>query len=171
MELVAGKLSNDDLTELASKVQTLNQNRITYDEILAREYYFMSLNATNILDAVKARFSPRTRGLVEKTRESHNKLRAQIEIAAATMAMIRYTRENTTGLTNVESLAPKYLRTIPIDPFSNQPLLVFVSSTNAPIVYSVGPNRRDDQGTSDDIVSGQRDNTWFRALSNAMSPQ
>ena len=85
--------------------------------------------------------------------------------------MIRYTRENAVALTNVESLVPKCMAKIPMDPFSNQPLLLSVNSTNAPFIYSVGPNRRDDHGKMDDIVSGHRDSTWFRALSNVMSPE
>jgi hypothetical protein len=130
----------------------------------------MALNATSIVDAVKVRFSRRTRGMVETMRESQFTLRAQIEIAAATMAAIRYARENSAPLTTVESLVPKYLPKVPLDPFSNQPLLV-LANTNSPSIYSVGPDKRDDHGKSDDIVGGHKDSTWLRVLSGALGAQ
>ena len=87
------------------------------------------------------------------------------------MAMIRYTREKGAALTKVEALAPNYLARSPMDPFSNKPLLIWMDSTDALSIYSVGPNRRDDLGKSDDIVSGHHDSTWFRVLSNVMGAQ
>ena len=129
----------------------------------------MALNATNVVEALKDRFSQRTREMIATMRESQFTLRAQIEIAAATMAAIRYARENSAPLTNVEILAPKYLPKVPIDPFSHRPLLVL--TTNGPSIYSVGPNKRDDRGNSDDIVSGHRDSTWINVVTGALSSQ
>ena len=170
LEPLLPKLSTADLADLAPKLQTFNRDRIPFDEILRREHYFMSVNATNIVDAVKTRFSSRTGAMVNKTRESHSRLRVQIEIVAATMGALRYTRENPTPLTNVEFLAPKYLRSVPLDPYSNRPLLV-LNTTNTPIVYSVGPNKRDDHAKSDDILPGFRDNTASRIMLNAITSQ
>lgn len=168
LEETMGKLSNRDLEELAPKLQELNAGRITIEEIFAREHYFMSLNATNIVDAVRSRFSGQTRSVFAKARESHRTLRAQVEIAAATMAMLRYSRENGLTLTNVEALAPKYLPKVPMDSYSHGPLLIAREGTNAPVIYSVGPNGRDDGGTGDDIRPAQRDSTWIQVLSNVM---
>jgi len=74
--------------------QEFNRNRIPFAEIIHREEYFMVVNATNMIDAIKTRFSSRSRKMVNRTDESYLNLRAQIEIAAATMAAIRYEREN-----------------------------------------------------------------------------
>lgn len=170
LEAVPPKLSDGDLVELSARLQSFNESRITWNEILAREHYFMALNATNVVEALKDRFSQRTREMIETMRESQFTLRAQIEIAATTMAAICYARENSAPLTNVETLAPKYLPKVPIDPFSNRPLLV-LTTTNRASIYSVGPNKRDDHGTSDDIVAGHRDSTWINVITGALSSQ
>ena len=44
-------------------------------------------------------------------------------------------------------LVPAWLPAVPLDPFSNRPL-VYRITTNSFLLYSVGPDGKDDQGTS-----------------------
>jgi hypothetical protein len=43
-------------------------------------------------------------------------------------------------------LVPAWLPAVPLDPFSNRPL-VYRVTTNGFLLYSVGPDGKDDQGT------------------------
>jgi hypothetical protein len=47
----------------------------------------------------------------------------------------------------LEELVPKYVRRMPVDPFSGKPLVYRVEGSNW-MLYSVGPDRVDDGGRS-----------------------
>jgi hypothetical protein len=157
------KLSINDLADFGHRLQRLNHERISFEAILEREHFYMSMNAGNIVDALREHFSPQSRARIKHARELRLNICAEVELAAATAAGIRYTIEEKTVLTNAESLVPKYLDSIPPDPFSNRPLLN-LKTNNGPAFYSVGPNLRDDQGKSDDIAPIFRDPNAIRIL-------
>ena len=54
---------------------------------------------------------------------------------------------------SLDALAPKYLDTLPKDTFSGQPLL-FKSLPDGILIYSVGPNGKDDGGVDDRAPAG-----------------
>ena len=47
----------------------------------------------------------------------------------------------------MSALVPKYVSTIPTDPFDGQPMHYRTKSPKGYVVYSVGPDRSDDKGT------------------------
>ena len=58
----------------------------------------------------------------------------------------------------LDALAPKYITEIPIDPFSGEPLKM-IAVKNGLILYGIGPNLNDDQGTPFEREDYDWDNT------------
>jgi hypothetical protein len=170
LETLIPKLSTNELRVWARKLQELNENRLSFEEILRRENYYIERNATNVLDLVRTRFGSHTRALMEKSRESHLNLRAQVEVLAATMGAVCYARENSKSVVDVAGLAPNYLSRTPIDPYVEGGLRV-TTSTNGIVFYSVGKNRADEKGKGDDIALKHTDHTAMQVMMRALSGQ
>jgi hypothetical protein len=71
---------------------------------------------------------------------------SELWCAVAALAAERFRLANNRWPESLEELTPKYLKAVPIDPFSGQPLR-FVRKDEALIVYSVGEKQRSDGGT------------------------
>ncbi|HEX2972612.1 MAG TPA: hypothetical protein VHP11_09785 [Tepidisphaeraceae bacterium] len=61
--------------------------------------------------------------------------------------------------TKLEDLCPAYLSEIPIDPFDGQPMRLKIDGEQA-VVYSVGPDRKDDGGVKGEAPSHPGDITF-----------
>jgi hypothetical protein len=71
---------------------------------------------------------------------------AQTRCARAVVAVELYRRTHDEHLpARLDDLVPGYIDSVPIDPFSGQPVR-FVTQQLGYVIYSVGPNRRDDGG-------------------------
>ena len=144
-------LSSEELSAFAKELQSINRERIPFKEIVRRENYFAARNATNILQLAHARLSSQNRKIFDKSEITHRDLQSQIEGIAAASAVLAYRRENQGPLTNLQSLVPKYLKSIPIDPHTGAPLQL-LSTASGPVVYSLGENKHDESGRGDDIA-------------------
>jgi hypothetical protein len=71
--------------------------------------------------------------------------RAKLRAAAACVAALRFRNDTGGWPDSLDALFPKYLTDVPLDPFTNAPLIYNVSE-NGVSVYSVGPNLADDGG-------------------------
>jgi hypothetical protein len=153
---VISKLSNKDIEAVARRVQSINRERISMNEVLRREEYFAANNATNLVELVKARFGRGRRTIVAKARKIHNKCATECEGVAGAAAALVYQRENSRALANIESLTPKFLAHVPRDEFGNGRMRLLVLPAGSAI-YSVGENERDEQGRGDDIAYSFQD--------------
>jgi hypothetical protein len=71
---------------------------------------------------------------------------ASLRTAHVAVAIERYRRAHQDALpTSLHQLTPTFLKAIPVDPFSGQPIR-FVPAAHGYVVYSVGANRQDDGG-------------------------
>jgi hypothetical protein len=161
-------LSTNELCTWAREAQRLNESRIPMYEVMRREHYFMGRNATNIVEALRVRWSGKTRGLVETSMESHRNLQAQVEVLAATMAALAFLHENGRNVDDAGKLGRPYLARAPIDPYAEGGLHI-VANTNGPVFYSVGKNRVDEKGNGDDIALKYDDQTAYRVMFRALS--
>lgn len=75
------------------------------------------------------------------------RLRAQREAAIVAVALERFRREHDRWPQDLSELKAEYLKTLPVDPLSDQPLRYTLTDA-VPHLYSVGPDRVDDGGTS-----------------------
>ena len=167
-EEVLPQLSASESARLSVQVQRFNNSRIPWDEVLRRERYFMVVNSTNFIESLRYRFSNKFKAVTKSSEERYLNTAAHTEILAATMAALRYSIDEKKMLDRVEALAPKYIPSVPLDPYTRSPLLIASSSTNF-VIYSAGPNKQNDQTENDDITLDHKDQTGFRIVARALS--
>ena len=143
-------LPKTNLITLATDLQRLNQSRPAFDSIIERERYYAAKNSTDILDLIIHQITFRKNDALKSTEERRHLTRANFEVLITTIAARLYTLEHQAAPKSLADLVPKYLPASPIDPFSNTPLILTNSATNA-IIYSIGPNKRNDSAKADDI--------------------
>jgi hypothetical protein len=77
---------------------------------------------------------------------------ARRDVAQCGIAAELYRLDHGAYPESLDALAPKYLAALPNDTFSGQPLL-FKSLPDGILIYSVGPNGRDDGGANDEFIT------------------
>ena len=65
------------------------------------------------------------------------------------LALAHYKAENGKYPEALAELAPKYINTLPVDAFGGTPF-VYRRRAEGYLLYSLGPNQRDEEGRSDD---------------------
>lgn len=87
---------------------------------------------------------------------------ARRRMAAIALAIRLYQVDHGTRPTELAELVPKYLTTLPLDPFAiNGATFVYKPLAPRPLLYSVGPNGADDGGRKVKNVSGARGDIPF----------
>ncbi len=84
---------------------------------------------------------------------------AMRDIARVAVAVNRFERRHNKLPESLDELTPEFLDFIPIDLFSGQSLRYTVNDDHW-IVYSIGPDQVDDQGTSFDAATDKGDHMW-----------
>jgi hypothetical protein len=87
---------------------------------------------------------------VREIGETCQKGQALLRCAAVGMALERYRLANGRWPDDLAALAPKYLAAVPADPFDGRPLH-YARHKDVLVVYSVGPDLKDDGGNPDDL--------------------
>lgn len=80
-----------------------------------------------------------------KVFDRHDLHEATQSLTRIALALIAYHADTTTYPDTLETLTPKYLPSIPLDPYNNQPLHYKVTKEGF-LLYSVGPNQKDNGG-------------------------
>ncbi|MDD5455086.1 MAG: hypothetical protein PHW62_06290 [Candidatus Ratteibacteria bacterium] len=98
---------------------------------------------------------------VDKTREQIARYQTYIDICRTGLALKLYKAKNGNYPGKLENLAPDFLNEIPVDPFSGKNL-IYKKSANGFILYSLGPNMKDDGGIDARTVKweGDYDIVW-----------
>ena len=87
---------------------------------------------------------------------------ARRRLASLAVAMTIY-RIKTGGLPeSLDTLAPEFIETIPTDPFNGEPMRMVRSSNGGAVLYSVGPDLKDDGGQPLDKKKGRTGDVIFR---------
>ena len=76
-----------------------------------------------------------------------------IDICRTGLALKIYKTKDGNYPEKLESLVPEFLKEVPTDPFSSENL-IYKKSANGFILYSLGPNMKDDGGTD------AKENKW-----------
>ncbi|HEY6226331.1 MAG TPA: hypothetical protein VI282_04325 [Verrucomicrobiae bacterium] len=152
LKTIIPKLADDELITIAEEIQSANRGRISFADVMRREEYYTALNTTNIIEYARVHFSPQLRSPVNKAAKIHRDLQTQLEGMSAAAGVLAYNRENNGSLTNLQSLIPRHLKLIPLDPYGygRSPMRLLSTSTGS-IPYSIGENKRDESGRGDDI--------------------
>ena len=145
------KLSTNDLARLVPRLRKLNRSRIDFEEVARRERYFGKMNSDGVVDDIKEWWSGQLQSQFDSAKERLKVAEAQVEILAATLAASEYRIARGHAPTSLRDLVPSILDSESIDPFSSQPLHFLLNGTNI-VIYSVGPNGKDEKGKTGDIV-------------------
>jgi len=81
---------------------------------------------------------------------------AQTRILSAYLAAARHWKQKAQLPDKWQDLVPKYLPRIPLDPFTDEPLKLTIVD-GAVLVYSVGPDGKDNGGACEKFLTSGRD--------------
>jgi hypothetical protein len=82
---------------------------------------------------------------VLKVGEAYRRQQASLRCAVAAVAAERYRRDHGAWPATLDALTPDYLKPVPTDPYDGQPLR-YKRLPDGAVVYSVGPDKKDDGG-------------------------
>ncbi len=91
-------------------------------------------------------YRDRSYNQVDRMAKTHLTMRAQCRTIATALAAERFRLDHKRWPTSLQELAPKYLVSVPLDPFTGKPLLL-KQEADGITIYSVGINGIDQQGT------------------------
>jgi hypothetical protein len=144
---VAPHVSPDELREILRELIALEQARESAAAIVQRDREW-SRGVYGPLRSIWARIvTHKTLRAVEvKFEKRHARSVAALRLVMTELALRGYQAKNGKLPMALAELVPAWLPAVPLDPFSNRPL-VYRVTTNSFLIYSVGPDGKDDQGT------------------------
>lgn len=144
---VAPHVSPDALREILPDLIALDQSREPASAIVQRDRDW-SRGAYGALRATWFKFVTHRnlRAAEMKFEKRHARSVAALRLMMTELAVRGYEAKNGKPPMALAELVPAWLPAVPIDPFSNRPL-VYRATTNSYLLYSVGPDAQDDQGT------------------------
>ena len=150
-------LDTETARTLAAKLEAIDQNATTWDEVWSIEKIFMRQEVR------KAWWKPREwinywQGIrtFSKQGNKHDAFVARRRLMATELALRCYLAENQQPPNQLAELVPKYLQAVPHDPFSQKPLIYRAQGTNW-LLYSVGRDGKNDRGTRPTVTGAMRD--------------
>jgi hypothetical protein len=144
---VAPHVQPDTLREILPDLIALDQAREPASAILQRDREW-SRGAYGVWWSMWMRvLAYKNRRAVEWSFErKHSRSVASLRLVMTELALRGYLAKHGKPPTALAELVPAWLPAVPLDPFSNRPL-VYRVTTNSFLLYSVGPDGNDDQGT------------------------
>jgi hypothetical protein len=143
---IAPKLNPEEARSVMVELEKIDSDRVTWDEIRRNENRFvrheLSKSFSPIIWVTSAWQDRRTRKRAEMR---HKRVVAHLRLLTAELGVRCYRSGEGRVPTSLEQLVPKYLRRVPSDPFSAQPLVYRSQGTNW-LLYSVGEDGLDDGG-------------------------
>lgn len=162
---LAPQLRADQLKPVIAELDKLDQATVTWDQVRRAEGVFMRYELRKIPNPIT--WLPlwwQARKTIQTAEARHNQALSRVRLLETELALRCYRAERSAPPNQVTELVPQYLQRIPQDPFSSQPLVYRPQGTNW-LLYSIGPDRKDDGGTpSGRGTSGKGDllfdSTW-----------
>ncbi len=146
---VRDKLSPEECRRVIGLLEEIDRNHERVVDVAARETQFMNANLRKM--GVFASITMRVTGIlaknvgqVETTLESSEKRQAATRRVLLTALALRvYRLEHGEDPPDLAAVVPSILKSVPVDPYSAKPL-IYVKGRKDGVVYSVGPDRDDD---------------------------
>ena len=140
------ELTCDKVQSLAAELEQIDDGTVRWREVLQNENRFSRFHMQGFLDTIAlAWYSWRDRGMREGLQQRHDAAAAHLRLLAVELALRAYKCDQGNAPRDLTQLVPKYLRHVPIDPFGGKLLVYRPSGTNW-VLYSLGPDKRDDGG-------------------------
>ena len=149
---IRGKLSADQCRGIVDRLLEIDRNGERADDVRACETQFMNANLRKM--GLLATISMRVSGVHQKglaqvassLEMAEKRLNTTRRLLLTDLAIRVYRQEHGEDPPDLSALVPRILKSVPIDPYSEKPLLYQKSGKDG-VVYSVGPDRDDDKLT------------------------
>lgn len=144
---IAAHLSPDNRREILSQLIALDQSREAAATIIQRDREWGRQTYGWLRSAwaqIATRKSVRAAEMQFEKRHTHSV--AALRLVMTELAVRGYEAKSGRPPKTLGDLVPEWLPAVPLDPFSNQPL-VYRLTTNSFLLYSLGPDAQDNQGT------------------------
>jgi hypothetical protein len=143
---VVPKLGSEDVRGFIGELEKVDATRVTWDETLKNEKYYMHFQMRN-------RFNPflhaiswwQSRSSFQKSETVNKMLLAHERLLLGELALRRLRSEQGRPPAALDELVTNYVSKVPQDPFTGKPLIYRPNGTNW-LLYSVGPDLIDDGG-------------------------
>jgi hypothetical protein len=146
LERVTASLDGVAQRELLTRLLQIDARQETAEAVLERERDWSKFHFNTWHRAWARWVAFRTlRDAEERLKGKHARSVAELRMAVIALAIRIYQSEHGALPQELKDLVPKVLKAVPVDPFSGQPLR-YLPRTNAFVIYSVGPDRKDDGG-------------------------
>jgi hypothetical protein len=140
------KLKPDEARSVIAELEKIDATRVTWAEVRRNEDRFSRYQLSkgfNPITWVMTRLQL-WRSL-QKAESRHKRVIAHERLLAVELALRCYESEQGRAPTSLEQLVPQYFQRVPLDPFSDRPVVYHPQGTNW-LVYSVGEDTVDDGG-------------------------
>ncbi|MDB6124833.1 MAG: hypothetical protein JWQ71_3826 [Pedosphaera sp.] len=145
---LAPKLKCDQATPLIAELEKLDADTVTWNEVLQNENFLVRhelRKTSNPIMWITAWWQ--SRPAKKKGEEKHKLLTARLRLLTTELALRCYQSQQGHGPERLDQLIPKHLKRVPLDPFSDKPLVYRSQGTNW-LLYSIGADKADDGGKS-----------------------
>jgi hypothetical protein len=163
------RLNTNDLVRVSQRMQALTESRLPYEEIAARERYYIAMNTRNPWMRLKDLLKGESKAALNDGRERYLNTAAIVQVTVGGVAIQLFSLQEGHPPTNISELVPRYINELR-DPYSGKPLLM-KTETNKTVLCSVGVNGIDDSGGKDDVKLDHEDEAGTRMLIRGLSNQ
>lgn len=140
------KLNCEDLRPLVNALEKVDQTTVSWKEVLHNENQFVRAQIGNLPNPFKyASGVLQARNMRKTSAERHELAAAHLRLLLVELALRAHRCDEGKVPLSLTPLVPKYLESVPMDPFSGKPMVYHPTGTNW-ILYSIGPDRTDDGG-------------------------
>jgi hypothetical protein len=140
------KLNCEQVRPLIADLERVDDNTVPWKEVLQNENRFVRAQLGNYPAPVRLITGLwQARSMRKASAERHDLAAAHLRLLIVELALRAYRCDKGKGPGELTQLAPKYLQSLPRDPFSGNLLVYRPAGTNW-VLYSVGPDRVDDGG-------------------------
>ncbi len=149
------KLNCEQVRPLIAGLERVDDTTVPWREVLQNENRFVRAQLGNYPNPIKLVSGLRqARDMRKAAAERHDLAAAHLRLLMVELALRGYRCDEGKGPDSLTRLVPKYLESLPMDPFSGNPLVYRPTGSNW-VLYSVGPDRVDDGGKPvGKIISG-----------------
>ena len=147
LELLAPKLMREESRKLSKALEEIDRKREPWDAVLAR-YKTFTRRTSSLPHLVWSQMF-----LQKVVRESNQRFERQAKSAEARLRLLmtdlairQFQSERGVYPNRLAELVPQFLKALPRDPFGTNGF-IYRTQTNGFLLYSVGPDGKDDGGT------------------------
>lgn len=143
---LASKLKPDEARPVIADLEKIDATRVTWAEVKRNEERFSRYQLSKGFNPITWVMT-RLQGWrsIQRAKMRHNRVIARERLLTVELALRCYESDQGHAPTTLEQLVPNYISRVPLDPFSDRPVIYRPQGTHW-LVYSVGEDRVDDGG-------------------------